>query len=201
MTAHKQVGLVKKIKAMVSGNIQNVGYRAKVIAFARAFELAGFVQNLDDGRLKIIAEGEEDTLNTFLGAIRIKNTLIDVDGTDVEYADATGDFDDFCKLVGGGETDERLDKAAEYLKKLIDVSENGFAAVTSEMRETRTEMRTGFENLGTKMDVMLEKQSETTEEIRGLREDMKSYMDRKFGEIEDDLSMIKSALKSGGMLN
>jgi len=140
-------------------------------------------------------------LNTFLGAIRIKNTLIDVDGTDVEYADATGDFDDFCKLVGGGETDERLDKATEYLKKLIDVNENGFAAVTSEMREMRTEMRTGFENLGTKMDVMLEKQSETTEEIRGLREDMKSYMDRKFGEIEDDLSMIKSALKARGMLN
>jgi len=194
MTAHKQVDLMKKIKAMVSGNIQNVGYRAKVIAFARAFELAGFVQNLDGGRVKIIAEGEEDTLNMFLGAIRIKNTLIDVDGTDVEYADATGDFDDFCKLVGGGETDERLDKAAEYLKKLIDVSENGFAAVTSEMR-------TGFENLGTKMDVMLEKQSETTEEIRGLREDMKSYMDRKFGEIEGDLSMIKSALKAGGMLN
>ena len=145
--------------------------------------------------------GYEDTLNTFLGAIRIKNTLIDVDGTDVEYADATGDFDDFCKLVGGGETDERLDKATEYLKKLIDVNENGFAAVTSEMREMRTEMRTGFENLGTKMDVMLEKQSETTEEIRGLREDMKSYMDRKFGEIEDDLSMIKSALKARGMLN
>ncbi|MHC1574393.1 MAG: hypothetical protein ACXQTY_01110 [Candidatus Methanogasteraceae archaeon] len=140
-------------------------------------------------------------MNTFLGAIRIKNTLIDVDGTDVEYADATGDFDDFCKLVGGGETDERLDKATEYLKKLIDVNENGFAAVTSEMREMRTEMRTGFENLGTKMDVMLEKQSETTEEIRGLREDMKSYMDRKFGEIEDDLSMIKSALKARGMLN
>jgi len=61
MTAHKQVDLVKKIKAIVSGNIQNVGYRAKVIAFARAFELAGFVQNLDDGRVKIIAEGEEDT--------------------------------------------------------------------------------------------------------------------------------------------
>ena len=201
MTARKQVNLMKKIKAMVSGNIQNVGYRAKVIGFAKAFELAGFVQNLDDGRVKIIAEGEEDTLNAFLGAVRIKNTLIDVDGTEVEYADATGDFDDFCKLVGGGETDERLDKAAEYLKKLIDVTENGFSAVT-------VEMRSGFGDLNSKMDAMLDgqtvmiaKQSETTTEIRGLREDMKSYMDRKFGEIEGELDLIKSALKAGGMLN
>ena len=191
---------MKKIKAVVSGTIQNVGYRAKVIGFAKLFDLTGFVQNLDNGRVKIIAEGYESNLNTFLGVIRIKNALIDVDDIEVEYADATGDFDDFCKLVGGGETDERLDKAAEYLKKLIDVTENGFAAVTAEMR-------TGFENLDSKMDVMiekqdamLEKQNETTAEIRGLREDMKTYMDRKFGEIESELDIIKSALKGSGIL-
>ena len=107
--------------------------------------------------------------------------------------------------MGGGETDERLDKASEYLKKLIDVTENGFSAVTAETRtgfsEMKEEMRSGFENLGTKMDVMIEKQSETTEEIRGLRGDMKSYMDRKFGEIEGELDLIKSALRAGGMLD
>ncbi len=48
---------------------------------------------------------------------------------------------------------------------------------------------------------MIAKQSETAEEIKGLREDMKSYMDQKFGAIEDDQSRIKSTLKSSGMLN
>ena len=225
---------MKKIKAIVSGNIRNVGYQAKVIGFAKAFELTGFVRNMDDGRVHIIAEGEENNLNAFIGAIQITNTLIKVDGAEVEYADITGDLDGFYKLVGGGETDERLDKAAEYLKKLIDVTENGFSAVAAETRtgfsemkvemrtgfsemkeemrsgfsEMKEEMRSGFENLGTKMDVMidkhdtmLEKQSETTDEIKGLREDMKSYMDRKFGEIEGELDLIKSALKAGGMLN
>ena len=224
---------MKKIRAVVSGTIQNVGYRAKVIGFARVFELTGFVQNLDDGRVRIIAEGEENNLNAFISAIRIANTLISVDDVEVEYADVTGDLNDFYKLVGGGETDERLDKAAEYLKKLIDVTENGFSAVTREMRtgftemkeemrtgftemkeemrtgfsEMKEEMRTGFGNLGAKMDVMLEKQdsmlekqSETTREIRGLREDMKSYMDRKFGEIESELDVIKLALKDTGIL-
>ncbi len=183
-----------------------------MIGFARAFELTGFVRNMDDGRVNIIAEGEENNLNAFIGVIQITNTLIKVDGAEVEYADVTGDLDGFYKLVGGGETDERLDQAAEYLKKLIDVTENGFSAVTAETRtgfsEMKEEMRSGFENLGTKMDVMidkqdtmLEKQSETTEEIKGLREDMKSYMDRKFGEIEGELDLIKSALRAGGMLN
>ena len=47
---------------------------------------------------------------------------------------------------------------------------------------------------------MIEKQNETTAELRGLREDMKTYMDRKFGEIENELDVIKSALKAKEIL-
>ncbi len=181
---------MKKIRAVVSGTIQNVGYRAKVIGFARAFDLTGFVYNLDDGQVRIIAEGAENNLNAFIGAIQIANTLIKVDDVEVEYAEVTGDLNDFYKLVGSGETDERLDTAAEYLKKLISVTESGFGSLGSKM-----------DVMIEKQDVMIEKQDETIDEIQGLRVDMKSYMDRKFGEIEDDLFMIKSVLKTSGMLN
>jgi len=89
---------MEKVKATVSGSIQNVGYRARVIDTARAFGLTGFVQNLNDGRVRIIAESDNGNLDGFLDAIRIKNTLINVDAVEVEHADATGDFDDFYKL-------------------------------------------------------------------------------------------------------
>lgn len=213
---------MKKIRAIVSGTVQNVGYRAKVITIAKVLGLTGFVQNLDDGRVRIIAESEDGDIDRFIDAIRIKNTLIDVDAVEVEYADATGDFEDFYKLVGGGETDERLDKAAEYLKKLIDVSERGFSGLRSDMQEMRAEIRevrtevggvrtelgevrteiggvraevkSGFENLDSKMNVMID-------ETRGLREDMKSYMDRKFDEIDCELAIIKTALRANGTLS
>ena len=211
MTARERVDSMEKVKATVSGSIQNVGYRAKVIDIARAFGLTGFVQNLNDGRVRIIAESDNGNLDGFLDAIRIKNTLINVDAVEVEHADATGDFDDFYKLVAGGETDERLDTAAEYLKKLISVTERGFSEMKEEMHsafsEMKEEMHSGFGNLDSKMNVMIEKQNEmlgqqreTTAEIRGLREDMKTYMDRKFGVIESELDMIKVALKGNGIL-
>jgi len=197
---------MEKVKATVSGNIQNVGYRAKVIGIAKDFGLTGFVQNLDDGRVRVIAESDNGSFEKFLDAIQIKNTLINVRNIEVEYADATGDFADFYKLVSGRETDERLDTAAEYLKKLISVTERGFSEIKEEMHSGFSEMRTGFENLDSKMDVMIdevrglrEAQNETTAEIRGLREDMKSYMDMKFGEIEDELSAMKNALKEHGI--
>jgi len=188
MTARERVDSMEKVKATVSGNIQNVGYRARVIDIAKTFGMTGFVQNLNDGRVRIIAESDNGNLDGFLDAIRIKNTLINVDAVEVEHADATGDFDDFYKLVAGGETDERLDTAAEYLKEMIGIMRTGFS-----------DMRSGFENLDSKMDVMIEKQDATLNEIRGLREDMKSYMDMKFGEIEDELSAMKNALKEHGI--
>jgi len=194
---------MEKMKATVSGNIQNVGYRAKVIGIAKDFGLTGFVQNLDDGRVMIIAESDNGSFEKFLDAIRIKNTLINVHDIGVEYADATGDFADFYKLVSGGETDERLDTAAEYLKKLISVTERGFGNLDSKMDvmiEKQNEMLDAQHVMIDAQHVMIEKQNETTAEIRGLREDMKSYMDRKFGEIESELDVIKSALKAKEIL-
>ncbi len=43
--------------AYASGRVQRTGYRARAIEMAKAFGLRGFVQNLDDGRVKIVAQG------------------------------------------------------------------------------------------------------------------------------------------------
>ncbi|NOQ33504.1 MAG: acylphosphatase [Methanosarcinales archaeon] len=191
---------MNKIRATVSGRIQNVGYRAKVIGIAKDFGLTGFVQNLDDGRVRIIAESKNGDFEKFLDAIRIKNTLIEVADVEVEHAEPTGDFADFYKLVGEGETDERLDKASDYLKEMIDVMRTGFGSLDSKMDVMIDVMRTGFGSLDSKMDVMLEKQDVVIDETRGLREDMKGYMDMKFGKIEGELDLIKGALKERGIL-
>lgn len=47
---------------------------------AKAFDLRGYVRNLPDGRVKIVAEGSKADLERFLVATRIENTLIKVEG-------------------------------------------------------------------------------------------------------------------------
>ena len=69
---------MKRLTAYVSGNVQKVGYRARVVQIANALGLKGMVENTLDGRVKIIAEGEEDKLRWFLEAINIKDALIQV---------------------------------------------------------------------------------------------------------------------------
>jgi acylphosphatase len=218
---------MKRITATVSGRIQNVGYRARVVSIAKEFEVTGSVQNLSDGRVRITAEGEEDVLDGFLAAIKIKNTLIDVEDVEVEHSDMTGDYADFYKLVGKGETDERLDKASDYLRKLIVVMENGFGAMETGFEGMRNEMKTGFETLGSKGDQTIEEISEmrdemktgfetlgskgdqTIDEIRHMRGDLTSYMDWKFEKISDELEAkfapefdeIKRVLMAHGMMD
>ena len=51
-----------------------------------------------------------------------------------------------------------------------------------------------------KQDSMLEKQDSTLGEIRGLRYDIKSYMNQRFERIETDLAELKAAMKERGMI-
>ncbi|MCG7850427.1 MAG: acylphosphatase [ANME-2 cluster archaeon] len=44
-----------KVILHISGNVQQVGFRAKAVAIANALDITGSIQNLPDGRVKIIA--------------------------------------------------------------------------------------------------------------------------------------------------
>jgi len=205
----------------VSGKVQKAGYRARVVAIAKDLGIKGMVENLPDGRVKVIAEGEEADLQRFAEALRIRNALIDVTEIKIDRSSGLEGIDGFHKTVGEDETDGRLDKSAEYLKVLIDVTKDGFGRI-------ETEMSKGFSDLGNKMDQMLDKQDqmlekqdrmldkqdqmlekqdllidkqdETTGEIRGLRTDLKDHIDLRFARIETDLGEVKTALRDRGII-
>ena len=112
--------VMRRLTAHISGKVQKTGYRARVLSIARDFGLLGYVQNLDDGRVKVVAEGEDYDLESLLAARDIKNTLIRVADIQKEYSDATDEFQGFFKAVTDiAEIDPRLDGATELLKQLI----------------------------------------------------------------------------------
>ena len=202
---------------LVSGRVQKVGYRSKVIALARDMGITGWVGNLPDGRVKVVAEGDAPALDRFVSALKVKNALIEVAGVEVGRQDATGEFDKFSKLVDEGETDSRLDRSADLLRELIDVTRYGFSDLgqkmdrmldkqdqmldkQDQMLDKQDETIMAIKGIDSKMDRMLDKQDqmidrqdETTGEIRGLRSDMK-------GNIDMRLERIETALKEKGIL-
>ena len=161
-----------RLTAIVSGNVQRVGYRGRVIDIANAFGLKGMIENQKDGLVKIIAEGDEERLRWFESAINIKNALIRVSSIEKEYSPATGDFENFGKLVLKGETDSRLDTAAEYLKDLV--------VGVNKINENLGGLGGKMDRMIDQKDQMLDKQDATIDEIQALRTDLKGYMDMRY---------------------
>jgi acylphosphatase len=185
-----------KLIAHVSGKVQMAGYRSRVVIIAKAFDLKGYVRNLPDGRVKIVAEGVEADLERFLVAIRIENTLIKVEDIKAEFFDAEGAYEDFFKVAGERETDARLDVAAEHLKELISVVRDGFRDNGSRLDGIGTSLK----EISGKQDLMIDKIDEAREEIvsevQGLRSDLKGRTDERLQRIESDVTEIKARIRS-----
>ena len=63
-------GDLEQRKLHYSGMVQGVGFRYTARRIASRFDVTGYVQNLTDGRVLLVAEGRPDELDRFLGAVR-----------------------------------------------------------------------------------------------------------------------------------
>lgn len=57
-------------RILVSGRVQGVGYRDWVVRTAQRSGLTGWVRNLKDGRVEIVASGDEAALGHLVEACR-----------------------------------------------------------------------------------------------------------------------------------
>ena len=60
----------RRVLARISGRVQGVGFRFFARETANEFGITGYVRNLPDGSLEVVAEGEEDVLKEFLEMLR-----------------------------------------------------------------------------------------------------------------------------------
>lgn len=79
-----------------------------VVMMARTLDIKGYVQNLPNGKVFIIAEGAGEDLARFVKSVRIDNSRIVVEEIFIDCRDAKGEFKDFYKInskqVSAGQT-------------------------------------------------------------------------------------------------
>jgi acylphosphatase len=56
-------------RVIYEGRVQGVGFRFSVKEIANGYEVAGWIQNLPDGRVQMEAQGEDSEIVDFLQAI------------------------------------------------------------------------------------------------------------------------------------
>jgi acylphosphatase len=60
---------MKAIHAHYEGKVQGVGFRASILSLAKGYEVTGWVRNLADGRVHLLASGEDEEVEEFLRGI------------------------------------------------------------------------------------------------------------------------------------
>ena len=86
---------LKQLHALVSGMVQGVGYRYFVQRRANQLRLYGIVRNLPDGRVEVIAEGNEVSLNELYRNLMSGPSFSRVDDVLIEWREAQGKYKSF----------------------------------------------------------------------------------------------------------
>ncbi len=86
---------MKRIHLFVSGYVQGVGFRWYVRRLAERFGIYGFVKNLRDGRVEVVAAGNDDLIAEFEKELltgSFKEGIEETKKTEEEYA---GEYSNF----------------------------------------------------------------------------------------------------------
>jgi len=83
----------KRVHVIVSGLVQGVFFRDSARRKARQLGLIGWVRNMKDGRVEIVAEGEK--IEDFINWARKGPPSAKVENLEVGYEEGKEDFDSF----------------------------------------------------------------------------------------------------------
>jgi acylphosphatase len=87
--------MLSRVHVVISGRVQGVAFRFYIQRWAAELGLTGWVRNLYDGRVEVLAEGKKDDLDELLTRLREGPRQAVVENLDVVWEEPTGEFPDF----------------------------------------------------------------------------------------------------------
>ncbi|MCZ7391805.1 MAG: acylphosphatase [Candidatus Methanoperedens sp.] len=187
---------MKRINALISGEVQGVGYREAVKRFAFELSIYGWVRNLEDGRVEITAEGENQSIEKFFEKININRYPIFVEKVETKEEIYKGDLKSF-KVIRDKDLQKEILSALS--RGTVDIHE--MKEIMKAVREDTAHIPEIRENT----TIMLEKQDlhikitetgfgEVKEEIHMLRDDFRELFMHEVGELRSEIAEIKATL-------
>lgn len=86
---------ITRYHLLIKGRVQGVGYRMSTEIAAQKIGITGWVRNLNNGQVEIIAEGEHDQLNQFVDWAWQGPRFAEVTDITLTEQSVTGEFKEF----------------------------------------------------------------------------------------------------------
>ena len=88
--------MAKQIHCLVRGRVQGVFFRSSTQREAKRLGLTGWVKNLADGTVEVVAEGEDEALRELLGWLQRGPTAARVERVDSRWRGYLGEWGSFA---------------------------------------------------------------------------------------------------------
>ena len=163
----------------ITGDVQEAGYRVIVRDTARKLGLVGFAENMPDGSVKVVCEGEKKVVEGFVQTIKIKTETITVENIKTDYSDANGEFD------GKG-----------FIVKVTDLGDEMFQGYATSLKYFRVGWGKQDETI-TAIKGLDKKQDTTIDVLKDFRDSTKQSftdMGNRYGGIQDELVNTRKEL-------
>ena len=86
---------MKEINCIIEGRVQGVFFRDFTRRKARKLNLFGFVRNTEDGRVKVIAQGGEESLEKLIEYLKEGSVASKVENVVVKWQEPTERYNKF----------------------------------------------------------------------------------------------------------
>ena len=86
---------IQQLHAIVRGQVQGVNFRSSTVTQAARLSLAGWVRNLPDGSVEVLAEGPRPVLEQLLAFLRHGPPSARVSGVEPAWQPPTQSFQQF----------------------------------------------------------------------------------------------------------
>lgn len=93
--------MLRQIECIVSGRVQGVLFRNFVRSKARRLGLVGTVENLPDGTVRVVAQGDESDLKRCVENLKQGSVFSRVDAVDEKWSEVKQAFKDFRIIYHG----------------------------------------------------------------------------------------------------
>ena len=149
---------------IVTGKVQDIGFRSVVEHIGRSFGMPGLVFNAKDGSVKILCCGEDNVIDNFTQTIKIRGeeSGAEIEGIKEQVLPFNIDLpDEFSRVSSDDEIDlgRKLDKGNEFLKNLPDIKDM-LGSFIGEQRKHNTSLEAmviGINEHNTRLEAILEK--------------------------------------------
>jgi acylphosphatase len=146
---------------IVTGKVQDIGFRSVVEHIGRSFGMPGLVFNAKDGSVRILCCGEDRVIDNFTHTIRVRGKESGAEIEDIKEQLLPFNIDlpdEFSRVSSDEDIDfgRKLDKGNLLLATMIIDNKTGFNDLNTNLNtgfnDLNTNLNTGFNDLNTNLN-------------------------------------------------